>query len=112
MAKTAIGEGGEDAVTECKKCCIGTFRWPVRIPRSSQRAYALNGRTRDQTHDVDLMRRLVEDRAATFRCLELFRAARTIKIVGVVERIDHTRRAERAALDELETSKGGGAIFN
>ena len=47
------------------------------------------------------MRRLIENRAAAFRCVELFRTARAVQIVGVVQRIDHAHLAERAALDEL-----------
>ena len=47
------------------------------------------------------MRRLIENRAAALRCVEFLRTARAVQIVGVVQRIDHTHLAERAALDEL-----------
>ena len=46
------------------------------------------------------MRGLAEDRAATLRGVELLGPARTIDEVRVVERVDHTHRAEIAAGDQ------------
>ena len=46
------------------------------------------------------MRRLIEHRAAALRRVELFRTAGAIKVISVVDGVDHAHGAEVAALDQ------------
>ena len=95
----AVRDGSERPVFEREERGVRTLRRPRRIPRAGSRAHAPEAPAAEQPHDVDVMRRLVVDRAAAERRVELLRSARAVEEVGEVERGDHAQAAVRAALD-------------
>ena len=105
MAVAAIGERGERAVRERQQRRIGAFGRPRRVPGAGRGAHAFHAPAAEQPHDIDLMRRLIEHRAAALRGVEFFRAARAIEKVRVVERVDHAHGAERAARDQFARAR-------
>src|SRR5205823_11985020 len=96
---SAIGDVGEGAVLECEQGRVSTFCRPRWIPGTSQGTHGLEAPAAEQSHDVDVVRRLVVDGTAAARRVQLLRAARAIEEVGEVERTDHSQATVRAALD-------------
>src|SRR5262249_7868108 len=70
VAVTAVCEGCEHSVRKHEQRCISTFSWPRLIPGTGCRTHALNATTAEQAHDIDLVCRLVEYRAAAQRRVE------------------------------------------
>ncbi len=73
----------------------------LRIPVKGLRAHALHEAAADQAQDVELMRALPERDAAAERLIELFRAARTVDPIAVVDVVEQPRASEFAARDQL-----------
>ena len=101
MAVAAIGQRCESTVGKCQQRRIGAFGRPRAIPRAGHRAHACHLPAGNQPHDVDLVRGLIEHRAAALCGVEFLRTARAIEIIGVVDGIDHPHRAEFAARDQF-----------
>ena len=54
----------------------------------------------NQAYDVDLMRRLVEQRTTATGRVQFLRTTRAVEEICIIERSDHAHRAEGAALDQ------------
>ena len=101
MAIAVVGERGESAVLEGQQRREGAFGRPCCVPGAGLRPHGLDAAAAEQAHDVDLMRRLAEQRAAALSRVELFRPARAVDEIRVVQRRDHAHAAELAAVDQF-----------
>src|SRR5512146_190781 len=104
MSKAVVGEACEGAILEAEKGAIG--RTPA-VPGAGRSAQAAHPPAAQETDDVDLVRRLVEDHAAALGGNELLGAARAIEEIREVERSDHPHRADLAARDDRAGAANG-----
>src|SRR5581483_11522389 len=101
MAIAAVAQCRETAVLKCQGRGVRSFCRPVRVPRAGNGPDAAHPPAAEQSHDIGLMRRLIENRPATLRRIKLFGTARPVKIIRVVERRYHSGLTELAAFDKL-----------
>src|SRR5262249_4046570 len=101
VAVPAIGKGCERSVRKHEQRRVGTFRWPRLIPGAGHGTHVFDATTAEQAHDINLVCRLVEYRAAAQRRVEFLRSTRAVQIVSVIDRIDHTHIAVPAAFDQV-----------
>ena len=101
MVIAAVDQGSGDAVVELQQGGAASFGRPRGIEHARRRAHAAGEPAGEVPRGVDLVRHLVEQDAAAPFGVELFRPARAIEEVGVVEAVNETEPAEVAAPDDL-----------
>ena len=102
---TAVGRTGEGTAAESQQRLIGAFGGTLGIPIAGMRKHGLHQAAAEQTQDVDLVRRLAVDDAATDCGVKLFGPARAVQKIGEVQRRQHAHRAKPPALDHCERAQ-------
>src|SRR6185436_1848866 len=101
MGVAAVDEGGDDAVVEIQQARVRALGGPRHVPEAGVGPNTAHLAAREQAHDVDLVRRLVEHHAAAGAGAELLGPPRAVEKVGEVERGDHANRAIGSSFDNL-----------
>src|SRR5262245_49492888 len=96
MAVAVVGERGKRAVFKGKQGRIGALGRALNIPRAHNSAYACDPAAGDEPYDIHLVRCLIEHRSAALGSIEFLRSTGPIKIVGIVDGVDHAHAAEIA----------------
>ena len=97
MIVAAVDQRCGRPVLELHQHCSAGLRRPLPIEDRRMGAHRAHLAAREQARRVDLVRHLVEQDAAALRRIKLLRPPRTIKIIRVVERVDHAMDPDQLA---------------